>query len=62
VLDVGQGDCVKALELPMEDYEDALLSICAKRVNADCILTRDVQHFRNSPVKPVLPDELIVNE
>ena len=59
VLDVGYRDCLKALELPMEDYEDALLAVCAKRVNADYIVTRDTKHFRNSPVSPISPDDFL---
>ncbi|MEW5920627.1 MAG: PIN domain-containing protein [Bacillota bacterium] len=61
VLDVGHRDCLKALELPMEDYEDALLAVCAKRVNADYIVTRDMEHFRNSPVSPISPDDFLQN-
>jgi len=61
VLDVGRRDCLKALELPMEDYEDALLAVCAKRVNADYIVTRDMEHFRNSPVSPISPDDFLQN-
>ncbi|MGQ9558074.1 MAG: PIN domain-containing protein [Desulfurispora sp.] len=56
VLEVGYRDCLKAFELPMTDYEDALLAVCAKRVNADYIVTRDLEHFRNSPVSPISPD------
>lgn len=61
VLDVGHRECLKALELPMEDYEDALLSVCAKRVNADYIVTRDMEHFRNSPVPPISPENFLQN-
>lgn len=59
VLNVGHRDCLKALELPMKDYEDALLAVCAKRVNADYIVTRDIEHFRNSPVSPISPDDFL---
>ncbi len=59
VLDVGHRDCLKALELPMEDYEDALLAVCAKRVNADYIVTRDIDHFRSSPVPSISPDDFL---
>ena len=58
-LDVGHKDCLRALTLPMEDYEDALLAVCAKRVNADYIITRDIEHFRSSPVSPISPDDFL---
>ncbi len=59
VLAVGQRDCLRALDLPMGDYEDALLAACAKRVNADYIITRDMEHFKNSPVAPISPDDFL---
>jgi predicted nucleic acid-binding protein len=59
VLDVNGRDCEKAFELPMPDYEDALLAYCAKRHKMDYIVTRNPKHFDGSPVKPISPDELL---
>jgi predicted nucleic acid-binding protein len=59
VLDVSGADCEKAFELPMYDYEDALLAHCAKRHKIDYIVTRNPKHFVGSPVKSILPDEVI---
>jgi predicted nucleic acid-binding protein len=59
VLDVTAVDCEKALVLPLKDYEDALQAQCAKRNNMSCIVTRDMEHFRGSPVKAVMPEEFI---
>lgn len=42
VLDVTGADCEKALDLSMNDYEDALLAQCARRNKASCIVTRDI--------------------
>lgn len=61
VIDVGHRDCIKAFELPLEDYEEALLVVCAKRVHADYIVTRDINHFRESPVPPILPGDFLRN-
>ena len=33
--------CVDALSLPMKDYEDAVMAVCADREGAGCIVTRD---------------------
>lgn len=33
--------CMTALNLPMADYEDAVLAACAVREDADCIVTGD---------------------
>jgi len=59
VLDVTGTDCEKAFELPMSDYEDALLAYCGKRHKADRIVTRNLKHFNGSPVKIISPEELL---
>jgi predicted nucleic acid-binding protein len=59
IMDVTSSDCEKALELPMTDYEDALLAACAKREKIECIITRNVKDFRGSPVKVVSPDDFL---
>ena len=43
----------------MEDYEDALHAYCAKRHKVDCIVTRDLKHFKSSPINAMTPDELL---
>ncbi|WP_434565280.1 PIN domain-containing protein [Thermoanaerobacterium thermosaccharolyticum] len=59
IIDVTGSDCEKALKLPMEDYEDALLAACAKRRKMECIITRDIKDFVNSPVRAVLPGDFL---
>ena len=59
VLDVNGMDCEKAFDLPMSDYEDALLAFCGKRHKMDCIITRNLKHFEGSPVKAMQPDEFL---
>jgi len=59
VLDVTGGDCAKAFDLPLPDYEDALLAYCGKRHKVDYIVTRDESHFANSPVPAVTPAEFL---
>jgi len=59
ILDVTGSDCEKALELPMADYEDALLAACARRGKMECIITRNVKAFGGSPVRAVLPDDFL---
>lgn len=59
ILDVTGSDCEKALELPMPDYEDALLAACAKRGKVDCIITRNLKDFNGSPVKAISPDNFL---
>jgi predicted nucleic acid-binding protein len=59
VLDVTGTDCAKAFELPLPDYEDALLAYCATRHKVDRIVTRNLKHFAGSPVPVVAPEEAL---
>ncbi|MEY8420587.1 PIN domain-containing protein [Oscillospiraceae bacterium 44-5] len=52
--------CSIALDLPIEDYEDALLAICAALGGADYIATRDQDFLEShSPVPTRTPADLI---
>ncbi len=60
VVPITQADCLKALALPNEDFEDSLVEVCAKSINADYIVSRDEEFARiASGVKVIKPDELI---
>ena len=59
VVDVTKVDCIKAFDLPINDFEDALLAHCAKRVKADYIITRNVKDFTNSPVNTITPKDFL---
>ena len=57
---VTQEDCRAALLLPIEDFEDALVVICAQKASADCIITRDEKFLKAaSPVKLLAPEEFL---
>jgi predicted nucleic acid-binding protein len=60
VLDVSDADCKKAFDLPMYDYEDALLARCAKRHKIDYIVTQGTKNFAGSPVKPAVPEDILM--
>lgn len=59
ILDVTGSDCVKALDLPLADYEDALLAACAKRSKIECIITLNIKDFEGSPIRAVLPADFL---
>ncbi|NMA52555.1 MAG: PIN domain-containing protein, partial [Peptococcaceae bacterium] len=50
IADVGKADILSAMELDIPDYEDALAAQCARRIRADCIVTRNITDFVSSPV------------
>lgn len=56
---VEKSDCVKAVSSPVDDYEDALLSVCAAKSKSKFIITRNVKDFEKSTVKAITPDEFL---
>ena len=59
VVELREGDLLKAAELPFDDYEDAIQSVCATRARADYIVTRNEKDFANSSVPAISPAELL---
>ena len=59
ILDVTAKDCHDALLSDMKDYEDAVISCCAKRNQMDYIVTRNIKDYEKSKVKALLPDDFI---
>ena len=57
--DVYAKDVYAAFDLPMSDFEDALLAQCAKRLNVDYIITGNKDDFVNSPVNAFTPDDFL---
>jgi len=60
IVSVTHEDCVNAMAIPIEDFEDALVSVCAKKVEADFIISRDEKFLKhNSPVKVIEPKDFL---
>ena len=59
IIELKTNDLIFATDLDFKDYEDALQSICAKRIKADFIITRNTKDFKNSPVKAITPEQLL---
>lgn len=58
VADLKAEDLKKAADLNFHDYEDALQSICASRIGAKYIITRNIKDFADSRVTAIKPSEL----
>lgn len=52
-------DVYQAYEKAWRDYEDGVQYLCAKRCNADFIVTRNGKDFEMSDIPVVTPDELL---
>ena len=60
VVSVTHEDCKAALLLSIEDFEDALLVVCAQKAGTDYIVTRDDKLLSaTSPVKLVNPKDFL---
>ncbi len=60
IIGIEATDCIDALNLPMKDFEDAVVAVCAKKIKADFIVTRDENFIRSSEiVKAVTPEQLL---
>jgi len=60
VVSVSHEDCTAALALPIVDFEDALVSVCAQKANADYIITRDEKFLTEAlPVKIISPSDFL---
>lgn len=58
---VDHADCNKALETDMVDFEDALVSVCAKKISAQYIITRSIKHFNRSSVPAIHSENFVKN-
>jgi predicted nucleic acid-binding protein len=60
VISVCGEDCETAVDYPMNDFEDALILVCAEKINADCIITRDDAFLKaSSPVSVISPVDFL---
>ncbi len=58
VVDLREGDLLKAADMDFSDYEDALQSVCAARIKVNYIITRNIKDFKNSGIPAIKPTEL----
>lgn len=59
VIPLGDPEFLHALSSPLQDFEDALQVEAAIRFGADFIVTRNLKHFRKSPVPVKTPEAFL---
>lgn len=59
IADLKGSDLKNAVRLGLADYEDDVQSVCAQRIGADVIVTRNIKDFSGSKVMAITPSELI---
>ena len=57
VIDLTFGDLEAAANMKWRDFEDAVQSATASRINADYIITRNAKDFADSNVRALTPEE-----
>ncbi len=45
----------RALEMPLEDFEDSVCAACAESATCDAVVTRDPRGFRGAPIAVINP-------
>ena len=59
IVGVDGEDLQNALNIPIDDVEDALQAWCAKKTGADTLITRDIDGFQNIDIPVVPPAKFI---
>ena len=60
VIPLTEADCTNALGLQINDFEDAVVAVCAKNIGADYIVSRDEKFINaTTEVKVVRPQQLL---
>ena len=59
ICELKESDLIKAAGADIDDYEDAVQCMCAARIKADFIVTRNVKDYKNSKIPAVKPAELL---
>lgn len=52
---VSSDEAMRAIELPVKDFEDALQVVSAESAGAEFIVTRNIRDYKNSPVPAKTP-------
>ena len=59
VANVGTSDAKRAFGFPMDDLEDALQAASAVAFGASFLVTRNLKHYRKSPVSAISPMQFL---
>ena len=60
IVPLTESDCTDALALPMNDFEDAIIAVCARKISADYIVSRDEKFIKaGTEVEVITPKQLM---
>ena len=61
-VDMNASDISTAVDMKWDDFEDAVQAVTAKRIHADCIITRNVKDYKKSDVVAFTPTEFLARQ
>lgn len=56
VIDFSTSDINKAIKLELNDFEDAVICVCATKEGCDYIVTNNVKNFKDSKIPVLFPN------
>ena len=60
IIPLSEKDCSDALALPFEDFEDAIIAVCAEKAGVDYIVSRDNEFIKaKTAVEVITPGQLL---
>jgi predicted nucleic acid-binding protein len=62
VVSVTQEDCIAAMSVGIDDFEDALVTVCAAKAKVDCIVTRDEKFLQSNSSVPLIDPEVFLKK
>ncbi|MCX8037250.1 MAG: PIN domain-containing protein [Candidatus Sumerlaeia bacterium] len=54
-----KADLLAACSLPFADFEDAVSAVLAGKEKCECIVSRNLEHFRNAPIRVLSPEQFL---
>jgi putative PIN family toxin of toxin-antitoxin system len=59
IISLTENDCKETLALSINDFEDAIIAVCAHKINAECIVSRDEKFIKaKTGVEVLTPKQL----
>lgn len=59
IVPVSNQDLMTALQLPMNDFEDAMQCASAIAAQSDVIVSRNIKDYQNSPIRVLTPEQVL---
>lgn len=59
VVPADRADLTRAISLGWRDFEDAVQAVCAEKINADAIVTRDPKDFQHATLPVHSPTDIL---